>query len=302
MAYIDPLTNYGFNRLFGTEPNKVLLIDFLNQILDKKIKDLTYATNEQLGMTHLDRKAIFDLYCVSESGERFIVEMQKAKQNFFKDRSVFYATFPIQEQAKANNWNFQLDAVYLVGILDFVFDKNEANENFIHYVSLKDQRGSVFYDKLHFVYVELPRFKKQTEELVTQQDKWLYVLRHLQELQTMPDPLKEPVFEQLFHSAALANMNVEERQSYERSLKYYRDIQNVVDTSKEEGMREGLKEGLKEGMKEGIKEGLKEGLEKGETQKAIAIAKGLLAKGMEVDFIVDVVGLTIEQVEALKKE
>ena len=99
--YINPLTDFGFKKLFGSEPNKVLLIDFLNQILpNKKIKNLSYASTEKLGQTLVDRKAIFDLYCVGENGERFIVEMQKAKQNYFKDRSVFYASFPIQEQAK----------------------------------------------------------------------------------------------------------------------------------------------------------------------------------------------------------
>ncbi|MEO1623912.1 MAG: PD-(D/E)XK nuclease family transposase, partial [Bacteroidota bacterium] len=86
--YINPLTDFGFKKLFGTEPNKVLLIDFLNQILpdQHKIKDLSYSRNEQFGQNDLDRKAIFDLYCVGESGERFIVEVQKAKQNYFKDR------------------------------------------------------------------------------------------------------------------------------------------------------------------------------------------------------------------------
>ncbi len=100
--YINPFTDFGFKKLFGSEPNKDLLIDFLNQVLPvrHKIKELTYARTEQLGNTETDRKAIFDLYCIGENGERFIVEMQKAKQNFFKDRSVYYSSFPIQEQAK----------------------------------------------------------------------------------------------------------------------------------------------------------------------------------------------------------
>ena len=100
--YVNPLTDFGFKRLFGTEPNKILLIDFLNQLLPAKhqIQELNYARNEQLGPSDLDRKAIFDLYCIGASGERFIVEIQKAKQNYFKDRSVYYASFPIQEQAE----------------------------------------------------------------------------------------------------------------------------------------------------------------------------------------------------------
>ena len=103
--YINPLTDFGFKKLFGTEPNKALLIDLLNQILpDRKIKDLTYSSREKQGLTEVDRKAIFDLYCIGDNGERFIVEMQKAKQNYFKDRSVFYASFPIMEQGKRKHW------------------------------------------------------------------------------------------------------------------------------------------------------------------------------------------------------
>jgi len=120
--YINPLTDFGFKKLFGIEPNKELLIDFLNQLLPSvhQIKELTYTKNEHLGGTEYERKAIFDLYCESQSGEKFIVELQKAKQNFFKDRSVYYSTFPIQEQAKKGDWDFELSAVYTIGILDFV--------------------------------------------------------------------------------------------------------------------------------------------------------------------------------------
>ena len=95
--YVNPFTDFGFKKLFGEEPNKDLLLDFLNAVLEKqegRIVNLTYLKNEHLGRSQLDRKAIFDLYCENDKGEKFIVEMQKSKQKFFKDRSVYYATFP----------------------------------------------------------------------------------------------------------------------------------------------------------------------------------------------------------------
>ena len=185
--YINPLTDFGFKKLFGTEPNKILLIDFLNQILpDRKIRDLSYSSGEKQGLTELDRKAIFDLYCIGDNGERFIVEMQKAKQNYFKDRSVFYASFPIQEQGKRNQWDYKLDSVYSVGILDFIFDDHKNEKDLLHVVELKNQRCEVFYDKLKFVYIELPKFTKTEEELENQFDKWLYVFTHLSQLQDRP--------------------------------------------------------------------------------------------------------------------
>jgi len=241
--YINPLTDFGFKKLFGTELNKDLLIDFLNQILpDRKIKDLTYSSGEKQGLTELDRKAIFDLYCIGNKGERFIVEMQKAKQNYFKDRSVFYASFPIQEQGKKNKWDYKLDPVYSVGILDFIFDDHKNEKDLLHIVELKNQRCEVFYDKLKFVYIELPKFKKKESEIETHFDKWMYVFTHLSQLQKRPKKLQERVFAKLFEAAEIAKFTPKEREAYEESLKYYRDIKNVVDTSREEGKEEGKEE------------------------------------------------------------
>ena len=235
--YVNPLTDFGFKKLFGTEPNKVLLIDFLNQVLPERhqIKELTYLKNEHLGLDDLDRKAIFDLYCTGESGERFIVEIQKAKQNYFKDRSIYYASFPIQEQAKKGEWDYRPDPVYTVGILDFIFEDHRGDHELLHPVELKNQRCEVFYEKLKFIYIELPKFRKTEEELETHFDKWLYVFRHLSRLQDRPQALQEKIFQKLFEAAESARFSPKEREIYEDSLKYYRDMKNVVDTAWEEG-------------------------------------------------------------------
>ena len=120
--YISLLTDFGFKRIFGTAPNKELLICFLNSLFDgtQVIRDVKYLNNEHLGDSSLDRKAIFDVYCEGENGEKFIVEMQNAYQEFFKDRSLFYTTFPIREQAeKGSEWDFRLTHVYTVALLNF---------------------------------------------------------------------------------------------------------------------------------------------------------------------------------------
>lgn len=239
--YISPLTDFGFKRLFGTEPNKAILIDFLNVVLPQHhtISDLSFRNSENLGNTALDRKAIFDIYCQSKSGERFIVEIQKAKQNFFKDRSIYYATFPIQEQAKPGPWNFQLSAVYTVGILDFIFDDHKEDDTLLHTVQLKDENCQVFYDKLTFIYLELPKFQKTIDQLESHFDKWLFLLRHLPDLDDPPAAFQEDPFMRLFEVAEIANFSIAEQDAYEDSLKYYRDLNNVVNTSRQEGVEEG---------------------------------------------------------------
>ena len=278
--YINPLTDFGFKKLFGTESTKMLLIDFLNQILpDRKIKDLSYSANEKQGKTEIDRKAIFDLYCIGDNGERFIVEMQKAKQNFFKDRSVYYASFPIQEQAKKSEWDYKLDPVYSIGILDFIFDDHKKEKELLHIVELKNQRCEVFYNKLKFIYLELPKFKKKEKDLKTHFDKWVYVLTHLSKLQDRPKKLQERIFAKLFEEAEIAKFTTEEREAYEDSLKYYRDIKNVVDTSREEGLKEGLKEGLE--------------------KRNFEIAKEMKANGEAIEKIIKYTNLTRKEIENL---
>ncbi len=280
--YINPLTDFGFKKLFGTEPNKILLIDFLNQILpDRKIKDLSYSPTEKLGLTEMDRKAIFDLHCIGDNDERFVVEMQKAKQNYFKDRSVFYASFPIQEQGKKNEWEYELAPVYLVGILDFIFEDHKSEKELLHVVELKNQDCEVFYDKLKFIYVELPKFKKTEEELETLFDKWMYVFTHLSELQDRPKKLQERIFTQLFEAAEIAKFTPTERKNYEKSLKYYRDIKSVVSSSREEGREEGIKEGREEGRQE----------------RNIEIVKQMKKEGFSNEQIKKIMGLSDNEIE-----
>ena len=240
--YISLLTDFGFKRVFGTEPNKAILIDFLNTLLPDyhRIQDLTFKNTEKLGNTPIDRKAIFDIYCQAENGDRFIVEIQKAKQNFFKDRSIYYSTFPIQEQALQGEWDFNLTPVYTVGILDFVFDDHKDDETIVHIVQLKNQNCDVFYDKLKFIYIELPKFSKSIDQLETHLDKWLFILRNLANLSDPPpESLQENAFNELFEVAAIANFSRTEQDSYQNSLKYYRDMNNVVDTARQEGREEG---------------------------------------------------------------
>lgn len=255
--YLDPYTDFGFKKLFGTEANKELLMDFLNQLITEQgvITDIQYLPSEQLGRNEFDRRAIFDIHCQTDKGVSFIVEMQKAKQNYFKDRSIFYSTYPIQQQAQAGNWDYKLHAVYFVGILDFVFDEDKNDsEVFHHDVKLIDTAtNKVFYDKLTYIYLEMPKFNKTESELNTRFDKWLYVLKSLPKFQAKPEILKEQVFNKLFHIAELANFSPSECISYEASLKAYRDNFAVMKTALEEAKSEGLAEGLAEGEAKGEK-------------------------------------------------
>ncbi len=255
--YINPFTDFGFKKIFGEEASKPLLLDFLNALLPQtnKITGLNFKNTEQLGQTDTDRKAIYDIYCENENGEKFIVELQKAKQNYFKERTIYYSTFPIREQAEKGEWNYNLKAVYCVGILDFTFDdyKNEPEKTeVVHTIKLKNQNGKTFYDKLTYVYLEMPNFKKMEAELETRLDQWLYFIKHLEDFQAIPTIFKDEVFIQAFEKAELANFNQIELDSYENSLKTYRDLKGVIDTAFDEGKTEGKLEVAKKMKLKGI--------------------------------------------------
>jgi predicted transposase/invertase (TIGR01784 family) len=274
--YLNPFTDFGFKKIFGEEASKPLLLDFLNALLpiSDKIVDLTFKNNEQLGQTDFDRKAIYDIYCENEKGEKFIVELQKAKQNYFKERTIFYSTFPIREQAEKGEWNYNLKAVYCIGILDFTFDDYETEPEkgeVVHTIKLKNQNGKIFYDKLTFIYLEMPNFKLKETELETRLDKWLYFIKNLEDFQTIPTIIADEVFNQAFEKAELAKFGQKDLYDYEMNLKIYRDYKNTVNTAFDEGKLEGKLE----------------------------TAKSLKILGVPIDIIIEATGLTKLEIERL---
>lgn len=288
--YINPYTDFAFKLLFGTELNKELLISFLNALLhgEEHIKEITYLNSEHLGTQERDRRGVFDIYCKNEQGEKFLVEMQKGEQAFFKDRSIYYATFPIREQAiKGSEWNYQLKAVYTVAILNFVFDDKD-DDYFHHEVKLVDMRTKkVFYDKLTFIYLEMPKFNKTEYELETMFDKWMFVLRNLSRLMERPVALQERVFERLFKAAEIANFDRRELIEYEDSLKNYRDWYSVVSTAEQKGRKEGIQEGIEKGIQEG------------EKKKQYEIARNLKSLGIAPDIIAKTTKMTLKEIAEL---
>ncbi len=287
--YLNPFTDFGFKKIFGEEASKPQLISFLNSILPHlNIIDLNFKPSEQSGKSVFDRKVIYDLYCQTKSGERIIVEIQKAKQNYFIDRSVFYSTFPIQEQAQKGDWNFQLDAVYCIGILDFTFKETENKTEYLHTAQLKDQHGKVFYDKLTYIYIEMPNFRKTLDELETTLEKWLYFIQHLEDFENIPKLFeKDVIFIDAFTKAELGNLDRNAHTEYENSLKVYRDLKNVLDTAKDTGIHQGYQLGKIEGKMEGKLEG------------KIETVKQAKLMGLSIEDIIKLTELTKEEIEQL---
>ncbi|CAA9271886.1 MAG: hypothetical protein AVDCRST_MAG56-3113 [uncultured Cytophagales bacterium] len=218
------------------------------------------------------------LFCVCPAPNlrRFLQPRTNFRSNNYY---AYYATFPLREQARKGRWDYQLKAVYTICILNFSFPDPSGQERYLREVQLLDKHThEVFFDKLTFIYLEMPRFKKSEEELLTHFDKWLYVLKHLDRLQDIPKKLREKIFKKLFTQAEIAKLNPQEMKTYDESLKVYWDNYSVIQTAKHEGREQGKRE---------------------RDVEDVEIAKELKRNGVSVDVIALSTGLTKEQIEKL---
>jgi predicted transposase/invertase (TIGR01784 family) len=178
-----------------------------------------------------------------------------------------------------------------------VFNESRDDENYYHSeVKLMDtQKKTVFYDKLTFIYLEMPKFNKRVDELETRFEKWMYVLKNLPKLEGLPSQLQERIFEKILRVAEIAKMDRQEISEYEGSLKIYRDLYSVMETAKMEGEIKGKMEGEIKGRVEGKIEGRIEGKIEEKNETAIRLFK----KGMPIEAISDATELSQEQIKQL---
>ena len=301
--YLNLLTDFGFHKIFGNESNKDLLIDFLNQVIKEEglIANIQIQPPECFGNLKTDRRAVFDIFCTTENGEYFIVEMQKAKQVFFRDRSIFYASLPIQQQAKKGIWNFHLKKVYFVAILDFIlFDECEDDkEQIVEYVCLmRESTKTIFSNKLKFAFIELPKFRKTEEELETHFDKWLYILKNLPNLKNRPKSVKGEIFDKVFELVDMKQLTLKDMGRYRKSVADYYDVQLCMDCAREEG-REEVRKSVADyhDVQLCMDCAREEGREKGHREGVETVIQKCLQKNMAIEDIIFITGFSKEQIK-----
>ena len=322
--FINPFTDFGFKRIFGQEINKDLTIDFLNLLLDgeRHITDLTINNPEMQPETEAERLVVFDLYCESDDGTQFIVEMQAARQNFFLDRSLYYQSRAIVAQGeKGKNWCYDLQPVYGIFFMDFTMSECSGLRTDVALMNMKTNK--VFNPKLRQIYLEMPRFTKEANECENDFERWLYLIKNMKMLKRMPFKAQRAVWDKLLEVADVASLNKDEKALYDRALKNYRDYHSIMETAqmdghkagwkegheaglkaglkegREAGHKEGREEGHKEGLEEGLKQGLQEGMIKGELKKQMEIAQKLKNMGLSISAIQESTGLSKEEIQQL---
>jgi predicted transposase/invertase (TIGR01784 family) len=282
--YMNLKTDFAFKHVLFNEKDQTLLINFLNEILrnEEKITNIRYLPTERLGNTEKERKAIYDLYCENDRGEKLIIEMQVCKQAHIIPRCLYYITFPIQEQARKGNWDFNMLPVYHIAIVDFIHFENQKCVNYLALMNEETyEKGS---DLIHLITVELPKFKKQWEDLQTGQDYWLYCFNHLPDMQEPPGELSGTIFDKLFETTEVNTLTSDNMEAYTKSLAEYGDVRRMMDYSRNEGVEIGIEKGIARGI----------------NFRNSEIAKTLRNMGMPVTDISKVTGLTPEQILEIK--
>lgn len=305
-GYANLINDYMFKRVFGSEECKDILMTFLNHIIvGKRIEDVVFLPTEHLGPTDDDRSAVFDISCRSSDGDEFIVEMQNAAQPFFRDRALFYTCYPIINQAALAKeryyedhgntigftWNFYLKPVRFIAITQFAIEHGQGWKSDMYHSSYRlreDSVGELLHDKLQFIFLELARFNKSEDELETVYDKWMYLFKNMSKLKSRPVAFSEKDFDRLFEIAEFVNFTPEQFRDYQRSEKMIYDYKNTLDYARQQGLVQGLEQGLEQGLKQGRYE------------ERSTIAHRMLDSGFSHSQIVDMTGLTLEEVEQLK--
>ena len=294
--YINPFTDWSFKRLFGQEANKDLLIDFLNELLkgEQHIVDVQFLDKEQLGRTRMERRAIYDIYCQTDSGKYFILEMQNEGQPYFIDRSIYYAAHSIVSQARKDRkddlWNFQLMPVYTVCFMNSPYGwQSERPTKFRTDLVLTDREcPESVNDKLRFIYLFLPLFPiKEAADCKTNFERWIYILKNMETMERIPYQATNAAFRKLERVMKRLSLTHEEDKIYERSLRHYLDNYNCLKSIQKEAHDEGLQEGRQEGRMEGLQEGV------------MKTARNLKQMGLSVDQIRQATGLTADEIAKL---
>lgn len=323
--YINPLTDFGFKRVFGDEE---VLTAFLNDLIEPRspIKSVSLLNNDVPPEVEHMRGVVYDIRCKTNDGEEFIVEMQNRPQTHISDRVVYYLARAFSSQRTKGrdlrhfgeeefwaDWDYGLRPVYCVFFLNFhAANLKPAPKRTVTFKV--EETGETFFDKMHAYLLELPDYrKKQEAECERPIDQWLYNIANLSNMETQKVPFsdRQPAFKKMFSIAEVAKMSPEEAERYNISLDAWRVSYDVYHTAISDGLKAGMEKGMAKGMAKGIAEGMAkgmakgraEGLEigerKGEQKAKVEIAQSLLLSGMPLEQVQKITGLSVEELMRL---
>jgi predicted transposase/invertase (TIGR01784 family) len=227
--YIPITTDYGFKATFGNESHPLFLRKALQALIKSEtpIKEINYVKNAFEGLTIDSRSGIYDVACTDENGNHFIVEMQLGYSPHFVQRMKFYALHKFNILVKKGEFNYaHLPKIYCVALLQ---------NNILPYVdyhtiaNLRNEKGELIDNQMMFVLVELGKFDKQENEIVSDLDKLLWIMKnlHTNPSPTLPLFVNEDWLKQAIEELDTRKMTVEERYAYEYAVSANAEVINA---------------------------------------------------------------------------
>ena len=251
--YADLLNDEVFKLVFGQESSKDVMIEFLNQVItDRNIVDLDFMDKEMHPTERGKKKSVYDMFCKTDDGSRIIVEVQRRKQPFYVERSIYYSTFQVRNQVDAGKEEYSFCPVYVISILDFNIEENAGNaEMKTVYRLYEEKKHNLLTDRLTFIFLELGKFKKTVEELDGNVlDGMCFCLKNMSRLDNCPEKLNHGVFQKMFEMSELLNMDEEIRSKVIDKMTTERDLRNQMAYARKEAIEEGHAEGLAKGRQD----------------------------------------------------
>ncbi len=288
-VFINPLTDFGFKRVFASEENKDILIAFLNDCISDHvgvIREIRFLPTEHIGLAEAEKKLIFDIYCTNERGQRFIIEMQRARQDYFADRVITYISRIISNEASRGARRYDIPPVYSFNILDYNAPEFMGREEYFWAVHLKDNQNRIFSKKIILFFMELTKFAAQFPDERSPAYKWGYALKHMSGMSLKDMPEEAGEFRKLFEVCQMSRLTTMEKNDYEKSIFEYEDVQDALECMHRHSLQEGYEQGMQQGMQQGKEEAL------------IQTARNFLNLGVSLADVAKATGLSEEEILA----
>ena len=324
--FVNLRSDVGFKAVFADRNNKDILIGVLNQILppEARIEDIKeYSDREQQQDVIYGKKTVLDLVCVDKDDRTFIVEMQASEEDSFFERCVYYASGLYHLELSEGDLYGKLHPVYVVSFLNYRLRHDDESlwdtDHFISYWRFSEKRTGMVADQtISVIFVEMTLFTKTLEECVTEFDRLFYIFRNSGGFQKIPEWIEEAggISRRLAEACEVAAFDKDKKLKYEIDKMNERDIlaQRVFAERKgfekgyadgeakgiADGMAQGMAQGMAEGMAQGMAQGKAEGKAEGITEGKTEVAKAMLEIGMPIGQILQLTGLTKEQIGALR--
>jgi len=281
--------DYAFKKLFGTEENKDILIDFLSLAtgIEKSDFECVEIQNSEIPpQFYEDKVGRLDIKVVLKDERRIDIEMQNVYFNYYPKRSIFYWCELFIETLKKGDGYSTLNKCIAINILNATFPL--TNKLHSIYKILEHEEYSLLDDVFEIHFFDLTKLSGREKSKL---EKWLLFIR-TEDKRVREELAKEsPMIAKANEVMNIFYSNAKEREAYLAASKYECDRVSMINESKREGIAQGMAQGIAQGMAQGI--------ETGERNAKIAMAKMMKNKNFAIDVIMEMTGLSIEEIEKL---